>query len=446
MPLNLATIRCPDDVAPERRAVGGGEFTIGRGPDNDWVLPDPDRHLSKRHCMLAFRAGRWELSDLSANGTFLNRASAPIGSSPATLSSGDRFRLGAYEIEVGIEADRGLDPPRAASSGRSNFGLFDDDPPPGPVERPDSGIAMRDEFNPFAADDEFPLREPARHDHRPVLEDAFRPPPRPAAAIPDDWDLELSEPGFAPPASRPSPPSPPPPSPSPPPPSPSPPSPSPPAPPQASAAEPPALPAPVPPPQDGHSLLAAFLRGAGMEDAAIADPERMMQAMGAALRATVAGVRETMIARASIKGEFRIEQTMIRSSGNNPLKFSAGDDDALAALLGAGGRKSMPADQALAEALRDIRLHELATMTATQTAIRALLALLAPASIEKDADRGGLAVLPAQKKARAWDAFEAAHARITGALSDDFDSVFGKNFARAYEQSLRELQDHGRGE
>jgi type VI secretion system protein ImpI/type VI secretion system protein len=425
MALNLATIRCPDDVAPERRAVGGGEFTIGRGPDNDWVLPDPDRHLSKRHCMLAFRSGRWELSDLSANGTFLNRASAPIGSSPATLSSGDRFRLGVYEIEVGIDADRDLEPPRATSSGRSNFGLFDDDPAPGPAERPDGGIAMRDDFNPFASDDDFPLREPARQDHRPVLEDAFRPPPRPAAAIPDDWDLELSEPGLAPPASRPSSPSPPPPR-------------------QASAPEPPPVLPPVPPPQGGDALLVAFLRGAGMEDAAIADPERMLEAMGAALRATVAGVRETMIARASIKGEFRIEQTMIRSSGNNPLKFSAGDDDALAALLGAGGRKSMPADQALAEALSDIRLHELATMSATQTAIRALLALLAPATIEKDTDKGGLAVLPAQKKARAWDAFEAAHAKITGALSDDFDSVFGKNFARAYEQSLRELQDHGR--
>src|SRR5258706_350009 len=29
-------IRCPDNVAPERREVRGGEFSIGRGRDNEW--------------------------------------------------------------------------------------------------------------------------------------------------------------------------------------------------------------------------------------------------------------------------------------------------------------------------------------------------------------------------------------------------------------------------
>jgi predicted component of type VI protein secretion system len=31
------------------------------------------------------------------------------------------------------------------------------------------------------------------------------------------------------------------------------------------------------------------------------------------------------------------------------------------------------------------------------------------------------------------------HARIVQALSDDFDSVFGKAFARAYEEALDDL-------
>ena len=42
-----------------------------------------------------------------------------------------------------------------------------------------------------------------------------------------------------------------------------------------------------------------------------------------------------------IKDEFRIEQTMIRASGNNPLKFSLDDDDAMNTLLGLGRRGSM---------------------------------------------------------------------------------------------------------
>ena len=55
------------------------------------------------------------------------------------------------------------------------------------------------------------------------------------------------------------------------------------------------------------------------------------------------------------------------------------------------------------------------------------------------ADQGGMAVLPAQRKARAWDAFETRHAATVQALADDFDSVFGKTFAYAYERALAEI-------
>jgi len=91
--LKLVMIRCPDNVAPERREVRGGEFSIGRGRDNEWVIADPERHLSKRHCRLVYSVGDWELHDLSANGTFLNGASDPLGQGSAEkLRNGDRIR------------------------------------------------------------------------------------------------------------------------------------------------------------------------------------------------------------------------------------------------------------------------------------------------------------------------------------------------------------------
>ncbi len=155
-------------------------------------------------------------------------------------------------------------------------------------------------------------------------------------------------------------------------------------------------------------------------------------------RAFVSGLRQALVGRAAIKGEFRIEQTMLRAQRNNPLKFSADDGDALAALLGAGRRTEMSAVEAVSEALRDIRLHELATIAAMQSAVRALLAELEPARLRQSAEHGGLDFVPLQRKARAWDAFESAHARIARALEDDFDSVFGKAFARAYERALDE--------
>src|SRR5215467_11755843 len=91
------------------------------------------------------------------------------------------------------------------------------------------------------------------------------------------------------------------------------------------------------------------------------------------------------MARASIKDEFRIGQTVIRATGNNPLKFSLDDDDALATLLGTGRRGSMPAEEAVAEAFDDLRLHELATVSAMQAAVRVLLAQFAPEAIERNA-------------------------------------------------------------
>jgi type VI secretion system FHA domain protein len=198
-------------------------------------------------------------------------------------------------------------------------------------------------------------------------------------------------------------------------------------------------PAPAPAPDAAPpDLLAAFLRGAGLPDAAPADPQAAMEALGAAFRVVVSGVRQVLGARASIKSEFRIEQTMIRARGNNPLKFSADDDDALASMLGAGRRTDMPAAEALRDALRDMQLHELASMAAMQAAVRALVAAFDPDKIRAASDQGGISLVAAQRKARAWDAFESQHARTTQSLADDFDSVFGKVFAAAYEQTLQE--------
>jgi type VI secretion system FHA domain protein len=205
-------------------------------------------------------------------------------------------------------------------------------------------------------------------------------------------------------------------------------------------------PAPAPPPAaaavsgpGGDALLAAFLAGAGLQAAHPAQPEALMRSLGATFRALVSGIRQALIARSAIKGEFRIEQTMIRARGNNPLKFSADDDDALTALLGLGRRVETGPEAAVADALRDMRLHELATMAAMQDAVRALLAQLDPARLKAESEGGGMTLLPAQKKARAYDAYEKLHATVTRALADDFDSVFGKSFARAYETALREI-------
>jgi len=440
--LKLVMIRCPDNVAPERREVRGGEFSIGRGRDNEWVVADPERHLSKRHCRLVYSVGDWELHDLSANGTFLNGASDPVGQGSAEkLRNGDRIKFGLYEIEVTIDEDaEGAAPDR----GRSLASLRSDDvamrePLPSrsdirhyndagnDARMPQSGSLLDVSNSPILPADFDPLapnQEPfagTQPDHAPALESAFRP-PQPVAIIPDDWDVD-SPAAPRPPTARPT---------------------HPPMPQEVAAPAPPRPePPPLPPAASDSGLAAAFLRGVGLSEANLVDPEKTLERIGAAMRATVNGLRQTLMARASIKDEFRIEQTMIRATGNNPLKFSLDDDDALATLLGTGRRSGMSPDEAIAEAFNDLRLHELATVSAMQEAVRVLLAQFEPDSVERKVGSSALQIHPAQKKARAWDAFVQLHSHVTQALSDDFDSVFGKAFARAYEQAIDKLSSDG---
>ncbi|HQT63798.1 MAG: hypothetical protein B7Z75_02115 [Acidocella sp. 20-57-95] len=532
MTLTLSVLRCPDAVPPETKRVTGGEFRIGRGPDNDWVMPDPERMLSKRHCVIAFRNGTWAIADTSTNGTFLNREAEALGSGQIrVLNDGDRIRFGAYEIEVRLEqAQVQYAAPSAFGAppafGNQAFGSptaspfddpFGDDvfAPKQPAPETFSSVAfgtdpflpggmapppitLPNQFDALApSTDPGFYTPPSQPDHSPAFRDAFAPPKATHQPLlpDDDWDLGFPSAPLTPPVPTPVPPpvapqaapfvarsAPPTMPPQPPqsveplnpfteelsvaaarpvplagivPPSampPAPPSATPSAPPPASLPVRPAAPI-VPVPQavpqtmpqaiqeaaPGADLWAAFLEGAGTHGPLPQDPAATMRKLGAAFRATVSGIRQALIARSAIKGEFRIEQTMIRSRGNNPLKFSADDDDALDALLGLGRRSDVTPDAALTDALRDMRLHELATMAAMQGAVRALLAQLDPAKLRGEADQGGLALLPAQKKARAFEAYEKLHDYVTRALADDFDSVFGKSFARAYEVALRDI-------
>lgn len=442
MKLVLSVLRCPDAIPPESRTLTGGEFTAGRGPGVDWVLPDPERLLSKRHFALAYRGAAWQIADISTNGTFLNRDDAPIGKDAArALRDGDRIRLGAYEIEARLIEDTARQPvqPQRSSSRSTGFPLDDPFGSPGTPfapTSPDIGLpggafpasSLPDNFDPLGpGSDEFDFRAPTQEDHAPALSDALASPKPAGALLPQDWADPFLD-GIGEPAAAPAAPPPPP----------APPAVAPPQAPPVSPAAPSAPASPTPLAAGDADLLAAFLEGTGLADIRPADPLATMRGLGAAFRALVVGLRAALIARASVKSEFRIEQTIIRARGNNPLKFAAGDDDALAALLGAGRRTDMAAEQAVADALKDIRLHELASMAAMQAAVRTLLDGLDPAKLRAAAEQAG-GLLPGQRKARAWDAYEDLHARTARALADNFDSVFGKAFARAYERAFADI-------
>ena len=185
--------------------------------------------------------------------------------------------------------------------------------------------------------------------------------------------------------------------------------------------------------EDMHAALAALMAGgqlpADMMVRAAADPQAALRNAGALLRAAVSGIRALLIARGTVKREFRIEQTMLRQTDNNPLKFAASDEHALASLL--DPRTS--ALRAVEESIGDLTLHQVAALAATQAAARALLERLGPGLIEADDSGGGL--MPGAREKRLWEAYKRRHAKLLAQFEDDFESAFGTAFARAYEQA-----------
>ena len=191
---------------------------------------------------------------------------------------------------------------------------------------------------------------------------------------------------------------------------------------------------------EGLAAFTLFLEGAGIAPSQVdsSNPSAALRAAGAVFRAMAEGLREVLISRTEIKSEMRVERTMISSHGNNALKFSVTPDDAVVALLTQKRPGYMPPLAATKEAFSDIKQHELAVMAGVQTALMDLLKRFEPEVLEKRLSPSALgAILPAARKARYWDGFQDAYKQISQEAEDDFQSIFGRSFAKAYTAQTR---------
>ena len=522
----------------------GTSLTIGRGPENDLVLPDPDRLISKRHCVIEDHNGNVVVVDLSTNGTFLNYGKVALGNVPTPLNDGDILSLGGYELLVSFgqaqrdpmaqipdplsdgpvshgQAGRAPDPLALLEDGhggaRADFldDLLGSSQPTGPrgVKRqePDDPLLPPLGENDLLAPAPQPDWEgPAQKYHNPSVQDAFSASKR-ASIIPDDWDEDFLAPG-APqkPAARPAPAPAPPPVPAPPAaapaatipdfdddflspsapepaapprsaPSSAPPdrqAPVPPAPPEAplaapagpsdpfveeadadsppapqapEAPKPAAAPAPAPasavpaaaPSVSDVAAVQAFLQAMGLTDLALKEEDlsATMGRMGAVLKLMIEGIREILMTRTSIKGEFRINQTMISAGGNNPLKFSISPEQAVEAMVKPTAKGYLDASAATEQALKDIKAHEVAMVTGMEAALKGVLKRLDPRALEeKIQGGGGIGDFLKGKKARYWEVYEKMYAEISDQAENDFHDLFAREFARAYQEQLDRLK------
>jgi type VI secretion system protein ImpI len=107
MPLRLSienVTSLPDGGPVSFEVTGKRGLDIGRDQYLDWVLPDPNRVVSGKHCEVRYQDGSYWLRDVSTNGTFVNQNPRRI-SEPHRLRHGDRVEVGHYIIRVELSGE-----------------------------------------------------------------------------------------------------------------------------------------------------------------------------------------------------------------------------------------------------------------------------------------------------------------------------------------------------
>jgi len=389
--------------------VHGG--SIGRGTDNAWILPDPERYLSGKHARIDFRAGSYVLVDTSSNGVYINGAQVPLGKyHDYTLKDGDYLRLGEYELLVSI--DKGNDfPPddsaivaydgRALSSAarKSTADDLGADLDLSQLLEPSDrfgGVAAprtRESYGQAVIPE--PAPTPWHMLTRPLLVDG-----KPAAAT----DATGMVPRLA------------------------------------LQAEPRAGAAPAALDGDTEAGIAAFCRGAGLDPRAIPPEARAaaLQLAGQMLRESLLGLLDLAQTRNEIVNRFQI--SMPRQDGpESPLNFSRGVDEALTRLLNNHSSRASSVD-AIRDNFRELKAQNAAALQAMSAAFEAFVERVNPRQLEERFDAAAKrSMFGAGNKAKYWDLYAEMFPGLVQRLPDGFPHLYMEAFARAYETHVRAL-------
>jgi len=457
--------------------VHGG--TIGRAVDNNWSLPDPERHISGRHAAVQFQNGHYFIVDTSTNGVFLNDSKTRIGRGNfARLKSGDRFRIANYLIGVEIESEsQRAKKPKAPEemsvqekdkmvnfaalleddlvAGTDTMTNLEDDvtelrdTPGGMVSPEDTGqhpvgwdmidVPQASEKQRVRADPD-PSMEllPAEDILRPELtklelemepEPRPRPPLKPKAAARTASAAAKSTPKPPQRQAKPTP--------------------------EPALAPAPAAAAARPAPRksaDGKENgkysarqqmdpTSAFLEAAGLDPARV-DVVRATQIMrnaGQVLREFVVGAMDSLVTRSELKNQFRVSQTSIQPGEFNPLKFSAGVDEALRGLLLERGSKYLAPVDAVRQSFNDLRTHQFAMLSAMRAAVDHMMDQFDPDELQERFDRGLKRgpLMGATNKLKYWDLYGDVFTLLSEGRDKGLPLVFSEAFAKTYEEVVQ---------
>ena len=495
MTLTLTIIKAPPsvDVDVKQRLFEADGGVIGRGPGNDWVLDDPERFLSSKHCQVVCKSGSYFLIDHSTNGTFLNGSNEPVGrGNQAPLQSGDQIDVGEYRFKVMVESDEfgfapspfdqtdlsrtstesefdaggALSPEAMFMSGEYSGAISDI--APDELKVTDPLLALDNAAGPFSApapkssaieplgsqEDSANLLQESAHwpevtPEEPVLPDDWdqdisllagrkpMPPPPSPFGLSDKDSLIVNKPPLEPQASSPTPP----------------PVPTPrrtpargavPAPKPAAVQPPPAPPTPKPqlrvPMGNATDPATALIEALGLEAKNLSSDQltQINATVGAMMRETLEGLMQILRSRTSIKNEFRMNVTTIQPVENNPIKFSVNVDELLETMFIRQSRAYKEPVEAIQESCNSIADHQVAVIAGIRQAFRSTLGQFDPSVLEDQFKLAGKgSVVPGLSGAKYWSAYQEHYQSMINNMERSFQELFGDEFVQAYEDQLR---------
>ena len=423
--------------------------TIGRSLESDWVLPDGQRYLSSRHASIDYRSGSYYIVDTSTNGVYVNDAETPVGrGNPQRLFSGDRIRIGEYEMSVEVIdeddtretlADDGHidpverakrvpppDPTRAdmvAPHEITAVGiemLISDEAEIGEIQRLNranaAGLKLAEELprashSSYSNDADHASTAP----HVGAPKRTEPPPVSAAARLARTMTQSQSDAPAPPPAAS-----------------------HPVAAPRKAAPTTPQAPVATPAPGavSASQALEAFFRGAGLPARRLDERQatEVMQQLGQVLREVVVGFNDNLHLRSEQKQALRVPTTTIQPQNNNPLKFSASVEEALDNLLFRGSAEYLPPVDAVRETFNDIKQHQQHLLAAVRAAVDGYVAKLDPEDLENKVSNGNpRGLLQAANKLKYWDLFKDLYVVMTSHQPGQLPSQFLEELSRAYE-------------
>lgn len=433
----VSTATAPEGVALTADLSAGA--AIGRGAASEWVLIDPERHVSSVHARVEIEGGSYVIEDHSTNGLYINEERSPLGKGGRrALAAGDQLRIGRYIVEVvaatpppGATAAPSLAPDAspvhevAADAEDDPFGLTPSaDPLGGEAQGYDRGASPDDFFSPpEPAAPISPIPTEAGEKWWEDDDDLLAPAPEPQSEeAPAATSPVASNDPFAAPSPSPSS------------------SPAPAAP--VSGAERPPSSAPASPPSPAGAVsdgaFDVFLDALGV--APPTDREAAARVLGAAFRELMSGALDLLNARSGLRNELRLAATMVRADSNNPLKFSVHVDDALQKLIGGSGAGFMEPVEASREMMADLRAHELAVMAGVEAGVARLLDQLDPDKFDKGS-KLKIGPLGGASKDRYREVFQ----KLKTDLHERSSGVFWRAFSEGYERQAEIARRKARG-